>query len=60
MTAVAGFAPSMKLARYTNGLKAEPGWRDARARLYWLNAKLVPPTRALTAPVPGSTATNAP
>ena len=47
-------------ARYTNGLKADPGWRRARmARSSGLEAKSRPPTSARTPPVSGSIAISA-
>ena len=58
---VTGEKPCCSAAAYTNGLKAEPGWRWLfTARLKGEALKSRPPTRARMAPVPGSRTTRAP
>ena len=57
---VAGITPCSSAAEYKNGLKLDPGWRQAWVT--WLNGwrvKSKPPTSARTRPLTGSSATNA-
>ena len=57
---VTGVRPRDRAAAYTNGLKAEPGWRRLRtARLNEDFVKSEPPTSASRSPVFGSSATSA-
>ena len=60
LTSVAGITPFSSAAEYKNGLKLEPGWRQAWVT--WLKgwrAKSKPPTNARTRPVRASSATKA-